>query len=87
MTSTKTKRHVRALMSFAICGSLCGERAFAEPGFFQHLGETLASVAPDHYSPTIVLSPGAVLTFGDKKYAIFGTDGGVEEPLIDVLGP
>ena len=48
--------------------------AFAEAGILQTLGDTVESVLPDHASPAAVISPGRILTFGSKKYAIFGTD-------------
>lgn len=77
MTDKQTTGYARSAIAVSITLALgfCAPSAFAETGiFFQTLSDTAKSALPDHPSPTTVLSPGVVLAFGSKKYAVFGTD-------------
>ena len=92
MTDNQTTGYPRSARAVAIAIALgfffCGASTFAGARILQPLGEAVERVGeaveralPDHPSVPTVLSPGAVLAFGNKQYAIFGADSCPPDPM------
>lgn len=85
MTDNQTTGYPRSARAVAIAIAVgfcfCSASTFAGARILQPLGEAVERALSDHPSVPTVLSPGAVLAFGNKQYAIFGADSCPPDPM------